>query len=413
MKRLVPLLLALSLAACASPPAPPSPPQPSQEIPSVPPEPGPDLAWLSSPTLTRDQLRDGLIRLMNGPGPDPAAKLEAVFARLGVRPYGPAALPYAEADLVGDGSMEYIMALPVTDPGRSGYRQGMGAALFVIYRRDGRWEADRSEPMSELAEIELMGPSLNALADLAGTGRPQIVWSRPHMIATGLQPTSFFVTAWKPGNFTHLPGEMAISRTTKDRAQMAIEGKELVLTGGSRGQMFLPTHIDRYRYVDGAFRLVNRHFADAGDTGYARLWDGLVAEDVGRIADAERSYRESADPARKPHLGAVPKYSGPVAQLTPADLNAFGQALRAFARIRLAALLKDKGADAPGAEDGPYKGLIEAMETAPTRKAGCEAAAAWATAHPDFLAAFNRGVSDQPWAPEHLCGHVPLEDTLG
>ena len=341
-----------------------------------------------------------------------------MFNRRGFRAYGPATLPYAVADLDGDHSQEYVTALPVTDPGHAEFRRGTGAALFVIYRQDGRWQVDRSDPMSELAETQLMGPSLHAVADLAGTGRPQIVWSRPHMIASGLQPSSFFVTAWQPGAFTNLPGEMAVSRTTKDPAMLTIEGNELVLTGGSRSQMFLPAHTDRYRYTDGTFRLLDRHFVNAGDTGYAQLWDGLVAEEVGRLADAELSYRAAADPSRQPHGGSVPRYNMPASELGPADMAAFGHALHALARFRLGALLKDAGQESEATavlspDDSPYAGLLATMRDAPDRQAGCQAAAAWAEGHPEFLAAFNRGVSDQPWTPGLLCGHVRLDDTLG
>lgn len=418
MKRIALTLLALSLVACTSRGT--VQPQPTQAVPQIQPvqapaapflEEGPDVTWVSV-HLNRDQLRDGLLRLMNGPGTDPGAKLAAVFERLGSHPYGPPDLPYAAADLDGNGNDEYVIALPVDDP-RSALSE-QSAAVFVIYHKGGQWAVDRTDPMSDHAEVQLMAPALNGVADLAGTGRPQIVWSRPQSIATGPQPVRVFVTAWKHGAFTRLPGEMAISNGAKDHAMLTIEGKELVLTGGRRGQIFLPQHTDRYRYVDGAFRLVDRRFIDAGATGYDRFWDGLVAEQVGRSADAERSYREATDVSRTPHSRTVARYHDVPVQLGSAELERFGQALRSFARFRLAAMLKEtsRKGEVLMSNDDPYTGLLDAMLKAPTRKAGCEAASVWAQAHPEFLAAFNEGVSDERWTPELVCSHLQMEHPL-
>lgn len=175
---------------------------------------GPDLTTQTtqSPTgLSRDEVRDGLVRLLNEPGQDPDAALKVLFGHQDGRYYQEDTVPYRMADLDGDGADEYVLALPVSEP-----YSWQGAALFVIYRRDGRYAVDRSDRMSDLAEHELMRPYLHGVADLVGNGRNQIIWSRPHMIATGPRPSSFFVTEWKPGSFTNLTGEMVIGTTPKD-----------------------------------------------------------------------------------------------------------------------------------------------------------------------------------------------------
>lgn len=374
----------------------------------------PDLRVQSPRNLTRDQVQAGLTRLMNEPGPDPAERLRELLARPDLRVYRDDAVPWLAADLNGEGTEEFILALPVTDPGSPDYRQGMGAALFVIYRRDGGYGVDRSDPLPERLEIELMQPSLHGVADLVGMGRPQIIWSRPHMIASGPQPLSVFVTVWEPGAFSHLPGQMVISATPKEPARVSLEGNDVVLTGGSRREMFMRARTDRYRYLEGAFRLVDRRFVEAGEYAYDRFWDGLVAEAVGRTADALADYRAALEPERAAHPGTVPRYHAMPVELTPAEQAAFAEALRAFARFRLGALLLDLGREdearavRKGAR-GPLAGLVAALDQA-GREAACRAAAAWAAANPEFLAALNRGVAHAPWTPELICSHVPLAD---
>ncbi|MGE5676386.1 MAG: hypothetical protein ACM3XM_21315, partial [Mycobacterium leprae] len=287
MKRLMALALSLILAGCGrsapSVPAAESATQaPALQTPVAPvtPPPPPPQTWQPSPIPTRDERRDQLLKLMNEAGADAAAKLKGYYA--GSTPRN---TPFLQAaDLDGDGQTEYVLALPVFDDDRRRSMPNQGAALFVVYQVNGQWAVDRSEPMSEGVERNLMAPGLLGAADLTGAGHPQIVWYRPEIIATGPQPYRVFVTAWRPGSFTHLPGEMAIC-PTYDPAGMAIEGRDLLLTGVSREEWFVrldPTRTDRYRFVDGAFRLVDRRFLNHTEFGYDRFWDALVAEGVGR-----------------------------------------------------------------------------------------------------------------------------------
>lgn len=251
------------------------------------------------------------------------------------------------------------------------------------------------------------------MADLVGLGRPQIVWSRPHMIATGPQPTSVFVTTWAPGSFVHLPGQMAASNMT-----LALDGTDLLLTGISRSNSFIrhsPMRTDRYRFVEGAFRLMDRHFLHPTEFRYDRFWDGTVAEAVGRLADAQREYRAALEPQREAHRGSYPVYNGPAHQLSAEALAQFDPALRAFARFRLGGLLLESGRPEEAravltGEGLPYPGLLEAMWGAKSHQEGCEAGARWAQTNPDFLVAINAGVGHSRWTPELLCSYPPVEE---
>lgn len=219
---------------------------------------------------------------------------------------------------------------------------------------------------------------------------------------------------------------MVISSTPKESVRVTLDGKEIMLTGGSRRAMSTGTRTDRYRYVDGAFRLIDRRFfhsdtdlffhTETEESAYGRFWDGLVAEDVVR-ADAEADYRASLDPARKAHPGSVWRYNSQPLKLNAAEIEAFGDALRTLARFRLGALLmqtgrKQEAGDVLNPNSSPYSGLLDAMRTAPSREVGCQAADVWAAANPDFLPARNRGVANSPWKPELLCPHMPIGDSL-
>jgi hypothetical protein len=197
VRRLVPILLVLTLTGCGLPKkgAPDTvgvAPEPllgqqskDRQTVTPPPDPAndtrPDLTRLSPRTLSRDEVRDGLIRLMNEPGGDPVEKLKALFGRpehFGVNPED--IVPWLEADLNGDGSKEFVLTLPVTDPGTEEYQKGHKAALFVIHRKNGRYEVDRTVRMSDSAEDELMDPLLHAVADVVGDGtNPPLSGSAP------------------------------------------------------------------------------------------------------------------------------------------------------------------------------------------------------------------------------------------
>ncbi|WP_374711326.1 WD40/YVTN/BNR-like repeat-containing protein [Symbiobacterium terraclitae] len=274
-------------------------------------------APVPAPTIppTREEVRERILRELN----DNRTTLEQHLNFLAGRADRDDEVPWLAADLDADGSDEYVLALEVQDNNP----WGTGAALFVLYRQGDAWQVDYSEPMAPEVEGELMAPHLHAAADLTGSGRPQIVWFRREMIATGPQPHFVFVTAWEPGRFSHLPGTMALSN-----ARVSLDGSDVVLTGISRSNSYLPVseRTDRYRYVDGEFRLVDRRFTEQPEDGYARLWDGLVAESVGRVEDALTAYREAMDPDRPAHSGVIRRYKSPPRVLTDEETARFAPA---------------------------------------------------------------------------------------
>lgn len=154
--------------------------------------------------------------------------------------------------------------------------QGRSGALFVIYRQGDRWAVDRTDPMSHQAELWLAGANLHGAADLIGSGSLQIVWSRRWVIATGPLPYSVFVTEWHPGSFRNIPGDMMISRYGEVET-VAIDGRDLVLSGHSRAEWLAWVRTDRYRYDGEAFRLVDR-LAYPGTVPTGRRADAVWAD---------------------------------------------------------------------------------------------------------------------------------------
>lgn len=151
------------------------------------------------------------------------------------------------------------------------------------------------------------------------------------------------------------------------------------------------------------------------ESAYGLFWDGLVAEAVGRMAEAEDYYRAALDPERQAHPGSVWQYNSSPLTLEEAELEAFGSALCALARFRLGALLMHSGhvneaGDVLNQGDGAFEGLLETIRMASTRDEGCQIATDWAAADMDFLPALNRG--GIIWQPEVLCTHPPIEDSL-
>lgn len=395
MKRLALPLLVLALAGCSPaatsvPPPAPIAASPSKGAVTVQPDPRPDLLRADPASLTPPELQQGLLRLVEERGSTVPTQLAHLFARpdlqLGTRD----AVPWLEADLDGDGSMEYALTLPM---------QGTGAALFVIDHVAGGYRVE-VDPLSEQSP-ELMRAYLHSAIDLTGAGgRPQWIWYRPEMIATGSQPYQVFVTEWAPGHFTHLPGPMAISNMT-----LSVQGKELRLTGVSRAGRLLWPRTDTYRYVAGAFRLVDRAFEGERTYGYDRFWDGAVSEEVGQLDRAEAAYQAVLEEGRPTHPGSYLRYNSPPLEPTPAELAAFDEALRSFARFRLTQIYRRTGRPVPPVPAGSsYGALLQAEE--------CQAAAAWADQNPAFLAALNQAITHAPWTPAVLCSHPSLTEEL-
>jgi|GEM_PF-1673927 len=418
MKRVVALLLVLllGLVGCAknpvTPPAPPPPtaqspepvvPPPPDPPPAPPSDPRPDLAVSEAGRLGRDALRETILRLLEQPDGWEYLKKTAT----GSPDVRAETKPYLEADLDGDGKSELVLAMSVLARADFG---STGSVLVVISQRNGSPSVDLCPPLGDLDEVRLMKHRLLAATDLAGLGQPQIVWYRPESIATGPQPFYVFASRWKPGSCTQLPGNMAISRPER----LAVEGKEIVLRGLSRGAWMIRNHPnpmreDRYRFVDGAFGLVDRRFLEPSETGFQFFWDAVVASDVGRTGDAEKAYRAVLDPNRKSHIGSYPRYNTFPTELTPAQLAQFDQALREFAAFRLT-LLQWRGGQKPALSGSGL--LMGVLRDAATPEAACTEAVVRTATDPTFLERLNAGIGDGQWKPEYICSYPPITDTL-
>lgn len=342
----------------------------------------PDLFSIQADSLTPAEIQRGLARLAEAPGTTVQAELQRLFAQPGRQLGTSVARPWIEADLDGDGATEYALALPALT---------QRAALFVIAQRDGRYQVDLDLLAGQ--STELMGAYLHSAADLTGDGRPDLIWYRPELIATGPQPYAVFVTQWTPGQFTHLPGQMMISNMALTQS-----GSDLLLNGVSRAGRLLWLRTDTYRFIDGAFRLVDRRFEGERTSGYDRFWDGVVSEGLGHLKEAEAAYRAVLEEGRPAHPGSYPRYNSPPLEPAAAELDAFSEALRAFARFRLSGIQAQR----PTLADSPYAGLLQAES--------CQAAAAWAEQNPDFLLALNGAITHTPWGPVDLCTHPAIDD---
>ncbi|MFZ5814618.1 MAG: hypothetical protein ACOY93_04890 [Bacillota bacterium] len=389
------LLLLLLLTACsrAKGPAPEPAPQPTPAPPPAveqpapaPLPPGPDLMAVDSPyELSLPELEQGLLRYLSRGDGSIADRLNRLYDHWGLRPLDEY-VRLVEADLDGDGTAEVVTAL-----NGGGGLTGSGA-LFVIHRRDGAPAIDRSETV-------LPGVRLFGVADLAPAQGPELIWSSTQ--AGAHTPTTrVIVSHWEPGRVTDLPGgEMETSF-----ARLQVAGGDLLLTGGTVGSagagLAQRARTDRYRWTDGAFRLVDRRFAGS-DLAYHRLLDGILALSYQREAEAERAFAEAMDPSR-PALRAD--------MVPPESMEGFTEAVRTFARLRLGALRftqgrPDEARQVLTAATGPFRGLAEALAST----GDCQAAQEWARQNPAFLEALNSpyGYANPIFQPEDLCGPLP------
>lgn len=397
MRRYIPLLLALLLiTGCArgakqAPVAAPAPP-PVLVTPPAAPEPQPPLIEItgtlgrSDPsTLTMDELAAGMRQFITD---RPQERLKVLYDRWFPRDgWRPAVL---EADLNGDGVSEIITAPRLGGQNRP--INGMGT-LLVIYRKDGGWAVDR------LPGEGTAGILLYDVVALTGEKPVEIVWGSSHAGAHTIT-YEVFVSQWAPGAFSTLPGPMKMVSM-----QLAIEGQDLVLHGGLIGSVGAGpqrARTDRYRWTGAEFALIDRRY-DEGSWGYWRLIDGVAHERFGRLAEAEKAYRDVLDPER---------VAAPPDAIDPSDTGTFAEAVRATARLRLAAMLLGQSGRAPEAAAlvegaaGPYADLLRATLPASSGQAACRLGAAWAGQHPDFIAALNGlyGYANKNWTAENLCG---------
>lgn len=370
-------------------PGQPTPPQPPAQVPE-----GPDLAAAQGPwAFSMEQLEAGLRRYLTVNQEPVAIALRNLYTRWNLPVGGDGKILLAEADLDGDGTPETITALNGGGEGAGLTGQG---TIFVIRRRDGQVEVTRKAG-------EDPGVALHGVADLTGDGKPEIVYSSTEAGAH----TAFsrvLVATYADGHLLVLEGTISMASM-----RASVEGKEIVLTGGMIGSVGAGEaqreRQERYRWTDGAFRLVDRRFSPT-DYGYHLLIDGITAEQFGRLNDARTALAAAAEAGRQ---------AGPASWLNPESGGSFPDAVRAFARLRLAALHLGQGQKAEAqqviaAASGRYAGLVQAMSGAADRNAACQAAQAWARQNPAFLESLHSvmGYANPEWRAQDLCGPLPL-----
>jgi hypothetical protein len=359
---------------------------------------GPDLTTVQDPfTLTVAEFQAGLRRLANSSPTDVtvAGKVEDVLNRWSLQARE-GAVRLAEPDLNGDGTPEVVLAFNSQTPQPSIVGQG---ALFVIHRQGDRWEVDRTEG-------EQPGMALHGAYDLTGDDRRELVVSSMEVGAHTAYGTARVYT-WEPGRLAELPGTMRMASM-----RVNVDASDLVLRGGLIGSvgagMAQREREDRYRWNGSAIVQTDRWFEDS-PFGYHYLQDGITAEQFGRTDVAVVAYTHALDRAKE---------AAPAAWLPPETADRFPDAVRAFARIRLAALYLEEGRTAAevdaliaGAE-GRYAGLVAAVGKATSREEACSAAQTWATASgAEFLEVINSpvGYANPQWQPSTLCGALPVE----
>jgi hypothetical protein len=226
------------------------------------------------------------------------------------------------------------------------------------------------------------GAVLVGVRDVTGDSKQEIIW---YNADHGAHTAFAYVHAatWTPEQFVQLPGDMSISMP-----RVSLDGQEILLQGGTVASagagLAQRERVDRYRWAEGQFRLVDQKYAPSA-FAYHRAQDGVVAEGYKKWDEARTAYGEALDANRE---------ILPPDFLPPEWRARLGDAVHAFARFRLGALLMQQGKAAEAkqvleAAGGPYAGLSKALLKAGDRKAGCEAANAWAGANPEFLQALN------------------------
>lgn len=407
------LLLALAQAGCTSRPAsvPATPPAPSPASPAADPAPAPpstaepvpstsnqpiDLMQVrGSRDLTMDQLIQGLGAYLNARKDSPTKKLGALYAHWGLKEntgQGLKNILFTEADLNGDGTPETVTVLNARHSDKD-----TEGAVAVISWQDNSFRLDRTDGGGEPGVGYPREAVLLGVRDVTGDGRPDIIWaSLDHGAHTSY--AYFFVTQWEPGKLTTLPGTIYMSFP-----EASFDGQDLLLHGGTIGSAGAGTlqraYTDRYRYQSGQMTRIDRRY-DPSDFSYHRLQDGLVAEQYGRGPDAATAYREALNTPAGKDMESIP----------PEWQERFQQAVPAFARFRLG-LLQYRTGNRNAAENalkeatGPYAGLSEALRKAGGPEPGCQAAASWAQANPEFIEALNSpmGYANPKWTVNSLC----------
>lgn len=303
--------------------APPAPPQPAPSAPSR------TLTEAKGPgEFTLPELLTALTAYLNADPAEPArAKLAALFERWwgGMKPERTPDM--LTDDLNGDGSPEVVTAI-------GGFKAAEGESpwvMLVVSGKPGAYRVDHVVPkLAPVREGFLYRATLVAQPNLTPDQAVELVWLLQTVVgATGGRGWAVTVS-WYPGLLKELEPAIHMPNPTAAR----VENQELVISGGLSGGAAAAAmqrlRTDRYVWARGRWQLADRQFAPSA-YGYHRLIDGIVAESLGKLAEAEVAYREAAEPTR----AAIDE---PKKLKEPEKLEQFAGAVRTLARVRLAAL---------------------------------------------------------------------------
>lgn len=336
--------------------------------------------------VSLEEFSSGLVRQANQGGAA-AQYMTALYSRWGLQARQ-GAVQWAQADVDGDGTEEVITTFTGIDRG----------AVLVLYRQGDGFKVDQTEqPGPNLRSVTLYG-----VKDIAGDGRPEIIWA-----AADAPISHVFVSTWRPGRFEQMNGEIRVGKLldlkVEDRALLLRSGVGGAIGSGRPGDIRLRTH--RYQLADGAFKLVEQRL-DPSPYGIHKLQDGMLAEHFGHLETAALAYREAMEPERL----ASPLVKGADGATIPSENAQFANAVRATARFRLGLISLRQGRTEEVQQllrdaSGPFSALPGVLAQARDADSACTAAVSWAETDPDFQEA-QKSPLGHTWnelAPESLC----------
>ena len=163
---------------------------------------------------------------------------------------------------------------------------------IVIAYKDGKFILD-----SLLLPHEgFVKANVEAIEDLTGDGRPEVVWAS-HNRSAHTTYTTYIISTWSEGKLETLKGSAEIASVSRTE----IAGGKLLLTGGLIDSVGAGTwqreYTDTYTIVNGTIQRTDRIFAESL-TPYHRLMDGLWAEAYGHSERALQDYTEASEMKR-------------------------------------------------------------------------------------------------------------------
>ncbi|MFC4599830.1 hypothetical protein [Cohnella hongkongensis] len=289
--------------------------------------------WIPLPDRLRSELEDGRI---------PEEQFQE-WLRTRAEQDNPGDEPVAvvRADLDGDGfEREWAAVVYESRLEASGeYRYAYG---IVAAYRDGKYEWQSFV----FPEEDYGRASIEAIGDLDGDGKPEIVWAS---LGIGAHTSTFTYTAsgWDNGKLRPVQGAAIVPSATG----AAIRDGKLTVTGGMIHSVgagpWQREYTDIYTAADGALKRVSRAFADA-PTPYHRLLDGLWAEADGNAEQALRHYEAAAAMKAESYRDYAFVFDGEWAEggTLEDEERKFEEIVHRFARFRRELLeLRSQGAD--------------------------------------------------------------------